>query len=173
MDGDDRHEMRAGSLLFALLFLILSLSLLSQLTSEAKFSANGSLVAQPAFWPAVGVIGMSLFGILHLATVYRRGRLGADLKEACIWLRSLEYLIWFMAYVFAVPVIGYLPATLTFAIALALRAGYRNGRMIGASVLTGFGIVLIFKTLLAVKIPGGAFYEYLPAMLRNVMIINF
>ena len=147
--------------------------MLSQLASEAKFSAKGSLVAQPAFWPAIGVIGMTVFAALHLASNYRRGRLGADLEEAGVWLRSFEYLIWFMIYVFAVPVIGYLPATLTFAVALAFRAGYRNRWMAGAALLTGLGIVLVFKTLLAVKIPGGALYEHFPGALRNFMIVNF
>ena len=33
--------------------------------------------------------------------------------------------------------------------------------------------VLVFKSMLSVKIPGGEIYEYLPAALRNFMILNF
>ena len=57
--------------------------------------------------------------------------------------------------------------------ALAFRAGYRGPRMLCAAALTGLSIVLIFKTTLSVKIPGGAIYEYLPDIFRNFMIVNF
>ncbi|MDH3661034.1 MAG: tripartite tricarboxylate transporter TctB family protein [Alphaproteobacteria bacterium] len=174
MERDDEPETgRPGALLFALLFLALSLSLLSQLGNEAKFSAKGNWVAQPAFWPAIGVIGMSVFGALHLLTQHRREGFAGSLGEAAVWLLSLEYFAWFMAYVFVVPVIGYLPATLIFTTALALRAGYRDGWMLGAAALTGLGVVLVFKTLLSVKIPGGALYEYFPAAMRSFLMTNF
>ncbi len=93
--------------------------------------------------------------------------------EAVQWLRALEYLAWFMVYVWAVPIIGYLPATLIFMGALAVRAGYRNRRVILAALAMGLGIVLVFKTMLSVKIPGGLLYEYLPDALRSIAILNF
>jgi hypothetical protein len=40
-------------------------------------------------------------------------------------------------------------------------------------MITGLFIVLIFKTFLEVKIPGGAIYEFLPNTLRSFMILNF
>jgi hypothetical protein len=45
--------------------------------------------------------------------------------------------------------------------------------MLSYSVLTALSIVLVFKTFLEVKIPGGAIYEYLPDTLRTFMILNF
>jgi len=45
--------------------------------------------------------------------------------------------------------------------------------MIAYSIITGLSIVLIFKTFLEVKIPGGAIYEFLPNTLRSFMILNF
>ena len=78
-----------------------------------------------------------------------------------------------MVYVFAVPQIGYLLATVIFVTLMALRVGYRGPRMLGIAAATGLGIVLIFKTALSVKIPGGAVYEHLPDALRNFMIVNF
>ncbi len=167
---------RPGGLSFAIAFLALALFLLTQLGAEAKFSPKGNLVAEPAFWPAIGVIGMSLFGGLHAIGEFRRRSRNRGLREtreAGVWLRSFEYLIWFMAYVFAVPVIGYLPATLIFTSALALRAGYRGRNMLGAAALMGFSVVLIFKAFLSVKIPGGALYEYLPDAFRSFALINF
>ncbi len=161
-----------GGLLFAALFLAFSLFLLSQLGAETKFSAKGKLFAQPAFWPAVGVFGMVFFGALHVITRWRAD-IGAELAEGAIWARPLEYLVWFMAYVYAAPQIGYLAATIIFMVLMALRAGYRSAKMLIAAALTGLAIVLIFKTFLSVKIPGGAIYEALPGAIRNFMIVNF
>ena len=45
--------------------------------------------------------------------------------------------------------------------------------MLGVAALTGGVIVLLFKTILSVKIPGGALYEMLPAGLRVVMMAYF
>lgn len=176
MSMGDEESTRPGGLIFALMFLAAALLLLSQLGSQTKFSPKGNLVAEPAFWPAVGVFGMALFGAAHCIGEFRRRSRNRGLRETRetgVWLRSLEYLIWFMVYVFAVPVIGYLPATLIFMSALALRAGYRQKWMLGAAVLTGLGIVLVFKTMLSVKIPGGALYDYLPGALRSFAMINF
>ncbi len=177
MEDEEATKGSPGALPFALLFAALSLFLLSQIGSEAKFSAGGPLVAQPAFWPAIGLAGMSVFGGLQLLGELRSRRPeksgSTDLSEIGIWLRSLEYLFWFMAYVAAVPVIGYLPATLAFTALLAFRAGYRDPWMLGAALLSGFVIVLVFKTMLSVKIPGGALYDHLPATLRTPAMLYF
>ncbi|MEZ5478349.1 MAG: hypothetical protein R3E95_12975 [Thiolinea sp.] len=85
----------------------------------------------------------------------------------------MEYALWFLLYVWVVPIIGYLPATLLFMPLLALRAGYRDKRQLLSMVAIGFVIVLLFKSFLAVKIPGGAIYEYLPDGLRSFMLLNF
>ena len=174
MTEHETPEIRPGGVLFAVLFLLAAVFLLSQLGAETKFSGktiwSKKLFAQPRFWPAVGVIGMCLFGAAHLFVTWRR-RVPGTTREALTWARALEYLVWFMAYVFAVPVIGYLPASIIFAVALAARAGYRSRGMLGAAALTGLGVVVIFKALLQVKIPGGAIYEHLPDGLRNFAIL--
>ena len=76
-----------------------------------------------------------------------------------------------MVYVWAVPIIGYLLATLLFAMLLSLRMGYRGVMQIGGAAAVGIAIVVVFKSFLGVKIPGGAIYEYLPDALRNFMIV--
>jgi len=163
---------RPGGVIFGAAFVVFALFLLSQLGAETKYSSKGVLFAQPRFWPGVGVGGMVLFGSAHLWASWRDRR-GGEIAEAVIWMRALEYLLWFMVYVAVVPVIGYLGATVIFMGALVVRQGYRGLRKIGAAVLVGVVIVLIFKAGLAVQIPGGAVYEYLPAALRNFMIVNF
>lgn len=115
---------------------------------------------------------MTGFGLLYLASHWRQILTGTA-EETLLWLRAVEYVLWFMAYVWIVPVIGYLPATLLFTVTLSIRQGYRSQKQIINAAAVGLGIVLVFKTGLSVKIPGGALYEFLPASLRNFMIVNF
>lgn len=162
----------SGAKLFALAFLALTLLCLSQIGGQTKFSASGILFAQPRFWPAVGLGGMALFGALHLAGLRRRH--GLPFRSAFAdALRVGEFALWFMIYVWATPMLGYLPATIVFMMSLGLRLGYRDRRMLGVAALTGGVIVLLFKTILSVKIPGGALYEILPTGLRVVMMAYF
>ncbi|MEX0287174.1 MAG: tripartite tricarboxylate transporter TctB family protein [Paracoccaceae bacterium] len=168
----DLTSPKPGEVIFALLFLGFSALLLSQLGEQTKFSSKGQLFAQPRFWPAVGVIGMTGFGALHLLSILRQ-RVPGGAIEAVYWIRAFEYLVWFMVYVWAVPIVGYLPTTIVFTVLLALRLGYRDRFMLLSAAGTGFAVVFLFKTVLSVKIPGGAVYEYLPATLRNFMILNF
>ena len=184
---DERRERptsKPGGWLFALVFLAIAIGLLSLIQTETKFSgfakaiekgqifAKGKLVAQPTFWPLVGLLGMTLFGAAHALREWR-ARVGGAGAESLVWLRPLEYFIWFMLYVQAVPAIGYLISTILFTCLLALRAGYRRPRTLALAAATGLAIVLIFKTMLSVKIPGGAVYEYLPDAWRTFAIVNF
>jgi hypothetical protein len=45
--------------------------------------------------------------------------------------------------------------------------------MLGSAVLVALAVVVVFKSFLSVKIPGGAIYEYLPDALRSFFILNF
>lgn len=168
-----KRDRRPGDLVFAVVFLLFSLYLLSQLGEQTHWLKRSRLFAQPAFWPAVSLIGMSVFAVLHFTGSVCSPRILGRLREVGFWLRSVEYVVWFLVYVYLVPIIGYLLATLVFMPALMLRAGYRDKRMILASILTAFLIVVLFKSFLAVKIPGGAIYEYLPDSIRSFMLINF
>jgi hypothetical protein len=169
----DTTTPKAGEYFFIVLLFVFSVFLLSQLGEQTSYSTKGKLVAQPAFWPAIAVGGMTLFSGLHLLTRYQKNMTQGLGFEIFTWAKTLEYVAWFMVYVNAVPYIGYLPATLIFCLLLAFRLGYRRKQTLLLAMLTGFGIVVGFKTLLSVKIPGGAVYEYLPQALRNLMIINF
>jgi hypothetical protein len=161
---------RPGDIVFAWAFLILSVFLLSQLGTQAPWKSGGKTFSQPAFWPTVAVIAMTFFASLHLLSSFLSPRLVGRWAEIWAWVRSLEYAGWFMAYVYLVPQLGYLPMTMAFALLLGLRAGYRSLKVLGSLVLLGIVIVIVFKGFLQVKIPGGAIYEYLPNALRSFFL---
>ena len=121
----------------------------------------------------IALTGMVFFTGLHLWRLPRRKILHVDLQEAKRWLQVIEYCVWFIAYVWVVPNLGYLISTLIFLPALAYLAGYNNKKMMTYAAGIGFSIVVIFKSFLEVKIPGGAIYEFLPNALRSFFILNF
>ena len=75
--------------------------------------------------------------------------------------------------VLIVPYMGYLPTTIVLVIALAYRLGYRGVRYLGSAALFGVLVVVVFKSLLQVKVPGGAIYEFLPNVLRSFFLTYF
>ncbi|MFK7858354.1 MAG: tripartite tricarboxylate transporter TctB family protein [Granulosicoccus sp.] len=164
---------RPGDIVFSLLFLVMSLCLLSQLSSQTTWKNGAKLVAQAPFWPTISIVGMVFFASLHTLGAALSARIPGRWSEVGLWLKSIEYALWFMAYVLAVPIIGYLPATILVCLLLALRAGYRDRLMLSASVLGGMIVVVIFKSFLQVKVPGGQIYEYLPTTLRSFMLTYF
>lgn len=164
---------RPGDLVFAVVFLLFALFLLANLGEQTQWTKRTKLFAQPAFWPAVSLFGMVLFAALHWLSSMLSPRIDGRWREVGFWLRSLEYAVWFMAYVLLVPRLGYLPSTIIFTILLALRGGVRTWKGIGGAALTGVVIVLVFKTFLQVKVPGGQVYEALPDGLRAFMLTYF
>ena len=163
----------SAELIFVGMFSLASIFLASQLGEQTKFSSSGKLFSQPAFWPAIGVLGMSIFSIFHIVLNLHRISSSNPAKEIMNWVRSLEFLGWFMVYVFFVPLLGYLISTILFTTLLAFRMGYRKSKILFFAFSMGVSIVVIFKTILSVKIPGGLLYEFLPGIFRNFMIVNF
>lgn len=165
-----------AEIVFGVLSFAAALLLLTRIGAETTWLDGRPFVRQPAFWPAVAIAGMTIFGAFELwstGRALRRAPAGAIGAEVIMWGAALEYLAWFLVYVWVVPVLGYLPTTIVFCAALAYRLGYRSRRELVAAVLTGIATVVIFKSLLSVKIPGGMLYEYLPDAVRNVMILYF
>jgi hypothetical protein len=167
-----RKTPRRGHILFALGFAAFAIFILANLGQQTVWVPRAKLFAQPSFWPGLAGAGMVLFSLLHLREL-RRGQAlhhswinAEDRAEALIWLRPLEHTLWFMVYVFAVPRIGHLPATMIFVPAMVWRLGYRRPRTIWIALGFAVAVVLLFKGVLNVKIPGGAIYQYLPDGLR-------
>lgn len=128
---------------------------------------------QPGLWPLIAIVGMLVFGLGELmASVWRNryNSTGSAVAEVLHWVRASEYLVWFLLYVFLVPLGGYLPVTLVFCVTLAWRLGYR-GRMLYAAALAAVVIVVIFKAFLSVRIPGGDLYEIFPQTIRNFLVL--
>lgn len=161
---------------FALILFIFSIWLLSNLSEQAKFPASKPFASQPGFWPALSLIGMCLCSFIFLMVSWRnrdKNQLSLLTSELFVWLSVLEYPIWFLVYVWAVPQFGYLPISVLFSLLMCFRLRYRSKKIYLAAVVSSISIVVIFKSLLEVKIPGGEIYSYFPDVVRNFLIINF
>ncbi len=169
--GEDARGPKRGQLLFAVGFLVVSAVMAALLWNQTTWKSGTDLFSQARFWPAVGVFGMVGFTALHLWHLPRKRFARPDWIEGRNWLTVFEFVGWFLAYVFLVPLIGYLPVTLAFAAALTWRMGYRDRKMLWIALVFGLAVVLLFKAFLQVKIPGSALYEVLPGGLRNFFIL--
>ncbi|SPF78875.1 hypothetical protein ALP8811_02807 [Aliiroseovarius pelagivivens] len=132
------------------------------------------LFAQPAFWPSVAVSLMVVFSLMHLVGSLVSERIAGRMQEIMMWVKSLEFVCWFMGYVLLVPLLGYLPMTIVFTQLLTRRLGYRGWTWIASAMGVALGVVVVFKGVLQVKIPAGAVYDLLPAgAARNFIMIYF
>jgi len=135
---------RPGDIVFAFGFFVLSLFLMSQLSPQAPWKSGGKTFSQPAFWPTVSIYLMVAFSGFHLLSSALSPRIAGRWGEVWQWVKSLEYAGWFMAYVFVVPRLGYLPCTILFAVLLGLRAGYRGLRIMAGLIVMAIVIVVVF-----------------------------
>ncbi|MEY8827168.1 tripartite tricarboxylate transporter TctB family protein [Sedimentitalea sp. XS_ASV28] len=166
-----RRYRRPGDVVFALAFLALSVFLISQLGEQTEVTKRTKWYAQPALWPTISLYAMCAFAFLHWLSSAMSPRIAGRWKEVALWLRSLEYVAYFLIYVIAVPVLGYLPSTMIFCVFLAIRTGFRQARCIAIAALFAVVVVIVFRGLLAVKIPAGAIYDHLPETLRSFALI--
>jgi len=166
----DRSVTRAD-VYFAAFFFVAAVLLLAQISEQTKWIDGTKLFTQPRFWPAVSLIGMTVFSLIYLISSFYKGREKKNTNEVVLWGKSLEYAVWFMGYVVVVPIIGYFLSTLVFMYALSLRTGYRERTILMMAGAVGIVIVVVFKGFLSVKIPGGQLYEFFPGTLRNFMIL--
>lgn len=166
-----RRDRRRGDLVFAYLFLGFCLFLLFNLGDQAQWLDNTKAAAQPAFWPTISVVGMCFFAGLHLVGSLVSRRIPGRLQEAVFWLRSGEYVLYFLIYVWSVPVVGYLISTILFAVFLTIRLGYRSRQALVSAAIFGLAVVLVFRAGLQVKIPPGQIYEHLPDFIRTFAMV--
>ncbi len=165
-------ERLGGDRLFAFFIVAVSVCLLALIFDQTQWKNGKALLSQPVFWPGLSLVGMVICAAVYLVQSLRaRHYSGWERRESCVWLRCLEFPFWFMAYVFAVPVVGYLPATMVFCPLLARRMGYADRATLLWATAMGAIIVILFKSFLQVRVPGGALYEYLPGAFRNFMIL--
>lgn len=161
-----RRYRRPGDIVFAFLFLVFSVFLLTQIPSETAWTKRTQWFAQPRLWPTIGIAGMVFFASLHFIGSLCSKRIPGRWMEVAFWLKSLEYVAYFLIYVVLVPLIGYLPATLAFTIFLTFRVGEATPLNLAAATVFSIAVVLIFRAFLQVKIPAGHIYEALPDSIR-------
>ena len=176
-DHDEPHVFpigrKPGELLFCALFLIFAAGLLAQMGWQTEWIDGKGLAAQPRTWPAISLGGMVLFGAIQWLRTRAVERTPGRWREAVTWIRALEFVGWYVAYVVVIPVVGYLLATLLFCLLLTLRLGYRSRAVLLSAALFAVAVVLAFKAGFNVKIPGGAIYDYAPEGMRYILIRYF
>jgi len=87
---------------------------------------------------------------------------------------ALEFVLYFILYTLAVPILGYLVSTLILGTFLTVRLGYRSPVWILRGLTSSFAIVLVFRTFLQIKTPVSIWlYDQLPSTLRAFMLTYF
>ncbi|MCC5987176.1 MAG: tripartite tricarboxylate transporter TctB family protein [Pararhodobacter sp.] len=168
-----RRTRQPGELPFAVLFLAFTLWLYIHLGTEARWIARLTWFQQPALWPAIAIHGMLAFGVVNLfASLLAQGSEG-DRRELLTWLRALEYVGWYLAYAWAVGQIGYLPATLATMLLLVWRLGIATRVSLFWAAAFSVAVVVVFKSLLRVGIPGGRLYALFPPDWQRFLSVYF
>ena len=94
--------------------------------------------------------------------------------ELMMWVKSFEFIAYFLIYTFTISYLGYLLSTLLFAVLLTYRLGYRSRRWMAISLASAFAIVVLFRTILQIKTPINIWlYNQLPAGLETFMKVYF
>ncbi|WP_171207853.1 MULTISPECIES: tripartite tricarboxylate transporter TctB family protein [unclassified Ruegeria] len=162
----------SGQVVFVVAGLVLTLILLSQITTQTEWTEKArNIGSQPRLWPAIALITMLGGFAIHFRLMRRRKPNALDWVEARRWAEPLEYLLWFLVYVAAVPRLGFLPMSILFACALTYRLGYRSRMGLMIAALFAVAMVVLFKGLLGVNIPGAQIYEFLPVSVRTFFLV--
>ena len=164
---------RGAEIVFAVMSFAIAILLAFQWQDQTRWFDGQALGRQPGLWPLIAIIGMLVFGLGELIACFLRNRQAKrdDVwPEVLHWAKAGEYLLWFLGYVYLVPWMGYLPASVLFCTALAFRLGYRGKTLLIAALMAVL-IVVVFKGFLSVRIPGGEFYELFPRAIRNFLVL--
>lgn len=162
----------SGQVVFVIFGFVVTLILLSQIGAQTQWNDRArSIAAQPRFWPAVALMLMAFGFGAHWRLMQRRRPNALDWIEVRRWAEPLEFLGWFLLYVFAVPRLGFLPMSIALACALTWRLGYRTRGALLLAVGFALAITAIFKGLLGVNIPGGQIYNALPGSIRTFFLV--
>lgn len=180
--SSDDPPNRLETLILCLIFAGVSLALLWSLdTATRPGRTTAGWWTKPAFAPGVALAVLCFANVWTLARqvwqIWRDppGReewRGAG-RSILAWLLPLEFLAYFAAYVWALGILGYLPATLIFVLGLSWRAGLRSLRWALAGVALSFAMVAVFRWGLGVWMPTPAFYDAFPAPWRSWAIRFF
>ena len=177
-----------GDLTLSIICLVLVSFLLISFNTESGWDGRelsqkrvGKILKQQWVGPLICMV------ILVPATIYnlyqstiqlninKRLRMPSRIKhELFQWLKSLEFIFYFLIYTNIITIFGYLISTVIFAIFLTTRLGYRSLEWILRSAIAAFIIVIIFRSILQIKTPVNIWlYKFLPQNFEVFMKIYF
>ena len=177
-----------GDLTLSIIFLLFVVFLLIYFNSESGWSARdlnqkrvGKILKQQWVGPLMCMailLPATILNTLEAFKAYKKSKRlllpNKIMYEMTQWIRSLEFILYFLVYTFSITVLGYLISTLIFAVFLTYRLGYRTKKWIFTSLFSSFIVVLIFRTILQIKTPVNIWlYKFFPENLEVFMKIYF
>lgn len=170
---------RLESLLLNLIFALVAVGLLAAVgAATGRGMAAGGWWTRPALAPGFALVLLVGANVLTLAraiadlrttppsqTEWREAR-----AKVLDWLRPLEFLAYFGAYLWLTTTIGYFIASLLFVLWLMWRTGLRSSRWLLMGVGLVFALILVFRVGLGVWMPNPAYYEAAPDALSAYLI---
>lgn len=177
-----------GDLTLSVIFVFFVGFLLIYFNSESGWNARdldqkrvGKILKQQWIGPLMCMVILlpaTIFNLFGAIKAYRKSkRLLLPNKifyEMSQWIRSLEFILYFLVYTFSISLLGYLISTLIFAVFLTYRLGYRTKEWILISLISSFVVVLIFRTILQIKTPVNIWlYKFFPENIEIFMKIYF
>ena len=177
-----------GDLTLSIIFLLFVVFLLIYFNSESGWSARdlnqkrvGKILKQQWVGPLMCMailLPATILNTLEAFKAYKKSKRlllpNKIMYEMTQWIRSLEFILYFLVYTFSITVLGYLISTLIFAVFLTYRLGYRTKKWIFISLFSSFIVVLIFRTILQIKTPVNIWlYKFFPENLEVFMKIYF
>ena len=177
-----------GDLTLSIIFLILVSFLLISFNTESGWDGRelsqkrvGKILKQQWVGPLICMVILVPAAIYNLyqstiqLNINKRLRMPSRIKyELFQWLKSLEFIVYFLIYTNIITIFGYLISTVIFAIFLTTRLGYRSLKWILRSTIAAFIIVIIFRSILQIKTPVNIWlYKYLPQNFEVFMKIYF
>ena len=141
----------------------------------------GKVLKQPWIGPVIALLILVPAALGNLGLSLRRALLdrrkhrpNKTRYEVVQWLRAIEFIVYFIIYTRSIEIVGYLIATVIFAILMVVRLGYRSWRWVGIAAGVSFLSVVFFRTLLQIKTPVNIwFYNQLPDGLERFMKVYF
>jgi hypothetical protein len=169
---------RLESLALTIIFAGLSTGLLAVIGFATKANAKGGWWTQPWLMPAIALALLVAANAITLwrevADMRRTPPDDAEMREGWTallgWLRPLEYLAYYAAYIWAIRHVGYFPATLVFVLFLLWRVGLRAPKWALAGLGLSLFMIGVFRYGLGVWMPAPEFYDLFPDAMRSALI---
>jgi len=177
-----------GDLTLSIIFLVLVSFLLISFNTESGWDGRelsqkrvGKILKQQWVGPLICMVVLvpatiyNLYQSIIQLNINKRLKMPSRTKyELFQWLKSLEFIVYFLIYTNIITIFGYLISTVIFAIFLTTRLGYRSLKWILRSAIAAFIIVIIFRSILQIKTPVNIWlYKYLPDNFEVFMKIYF